>query len=539
MSSRPQFPLPANYFPKCVISSEKAQAYKLQMDDLLKTGLQEENQFVTSESERMARKLCKRKSIFRLFRPSIWSIKNGPLLPEDLKPSKGNSSCRMRFSRKRKVMQVVCVSHIQGKLEDLMYGMQHSTSEEYRAFGHLTHDKTLDGTILASIESGTFEDPFGFLGIKWSVRAPFGKKLSKRQDVCCIESSGLSKDQHGAIFGYRCMEAIHEPSLCPLFPAKYVTRAQVFKSICIARQITPTTIQMYTAMTITCENSLWRKALQYRIAKSLLSMDARVDCGLAKKLLSLAWKRQEEEQKCHYLSKIRRCSFPSVQRRRSSTKWPFVRSFCCNCIVGRRARRMCQLCQSRVCKQCALHCPIFAEGRMTWSVCKNCVAEAHNIPVDPEIGVKLRDKLGKDLAFDTSGCGSSFAASSATSSSSVGWMLMSNPQHSPMHLTSLGERYFPTYKLGKRSPNPTQVSQRSCANPSLADTRTSSHDHGTALEVALMESPSWSDPLLQSSRSRKLSSDEASYIQNECWDTVPPSESVFSNVFFEHQLVRD
>lgn len=537
---RPQFPLPSDYFSKCVISSEKTRAYKNQMQDMLRKGLHEECQLVHPASKLGDGIVYNRKRVCRLLCPSVWSIKNGPIVPEDLIHSRSNAPFRIKFSRKRKAMQAVCVSHVQGKLEDFMYGMQHSTSEEYRAFAHLTHDRILDAAIIANMESGTEDDPFRFLCIKWSVHAPFGKRLSKRQDMCCVESSGLSRDQNGLLFGYKCMEAIHEPSLCPLFSEKYVSRVQMLKSVCISRQITPEIVQIYTSMTIPCENTLHRKLLQYQIANSLLSMDSRVQCGMAKKLLSLAWKRQEDEQKCHYFSKIRRCSFPSVRKQRIAKKWPFVRSYCCNCIFGRRARRMCQLCQSRVCKQCTLHHPIFAIGnKKTWNVCNNCVAEAHKLPVDPRIGLKLREKMEKDLAFETSISGSSFATSSTNSSSSVGRMLMPNPQYSPMHLTSLGERYFPTYRLARKSLTSTQNSQRTCANQSLADTRTSSYGHGTALEVALMESPScWGDPLLQSSRSRKLSLGEASYIQGECWDSIPCSESVFSNTFFEHELMR-
>lgn len=153
-------------------------------------------------------------------------------------PSSSSSSSDQERNRGRTIMEVskhpqvplvFGTGTVEGSIEDMALGALATTDrmcqlrDEARKDTGIKHSK-----ILATIHKPTQEDPFRYLGVKWSCRAPL-HPLIRQRDFLDIESTGITKDAKGQRRFYYLIHSIELPQV-PEFRTHNIVRGRL--SLC-------------------------------------------------------------------------------------------------------------------------------------------------------------------------------------------------------------------------------------------------------------------------------------------------------------------
>ncbi|POM59293.1 hypothetical protein PHPALM_32000 [Phytophthora palmivora] len=103
---------------------------------------------------------------------------------------------------------ILCVGQIQGKLEDLMYGVLSEDLETMRVKASYVDDVS-GAAVLDPIVLPTLEDPFQSLIVKWmELDIPFAStSLVKNRDYVYLEGTGFVTSQSGERLGYHLLHS--------------------------------------------------------------------------------------------------------------------------------------------------------------------------------------------------------------------------------------------------------------------------------------------------------------------------------------------
>ncbi|KAG6618762.1 E3 ubiquitin ligase [Phytophthora cinnamomi] len=107
---------------------------------------------------------------------------------------------------------ILCVGLVEGKLDDLMYGVMSEDLETMRIKASYVDDVS-GAAVLSSIVQPTLEDPFQSLIVKWmELDIPFAStSLVKNRDYVYLEGTGFVTAKNGDRLGYHLLHSVSFP----------------------------------------------------------------------------------------------------------------------------------------------------------------------------------------------------------------------------------------------------------------------------------------------------------------------------------------
>ncbi|ETK77239.1 hypothetical protein F441_16803 [Phytophthora nicotianae CJ01A1] len=177
---------------------------------------------------------------------------------------------------------ILCVGTMEGKLEDLLYGVISEDLETMRMKASYVEDFS-GAAVLDAVVLPTLEDPFQSLVIKWmELDIPFhSTSLVKNRDYVYLEGTGYVTNSKGERLGYHLLHSVN-------FPQTHALPGRVRGNLSITgfwRQIGPNTMEMYaTGVMDPADAGLIRKLVVPNMANVFLSTLKYAYCGQMRKL---------------------------------------------------------------------------------------------------------------------------------------------------------------------------------------------------------------------------------------------------------------
>ncbi|KAE8902913.1 hypothetical protein PF005_g23263 [Phytophthora fragariae] len=316
-----------NPFPELVLSPDD----RAQLGDLA-------NQCITTNLEFYTKFVSSSK---RSVNPNRWKmIKEG----EKLKVySEKRSSLASTLSDELTgsgLPMLLCVGTMEGKLDDLMFGVISEDLETMRIKASYVDDVS-GAAVLEGIVLPTAERPFQSLALKWmEVDIPFRSTgFIKNRDYVYLEGTGYVTNSQGERLGYHLVHSVSFPQTGEL-PNRVRGNISI---IALWRQLGPNTMEMYaTCLVDPGDTGMIRKLAVQAIADVFLSTLKYAYCGQMRKLAFML-DRKYAESKVHGAPNRARvcvtCSSPVHSRR--------MRDF-------GKSSSTCKLCFGFVCSVCKI-----------------------------------------------------------------------------------------------------------------------------------------------------------------------------------------
>uniref|UniRef100_K3WS26 FYVE-type domain-containing protein n=1 Tax=Globisporangium ultimum (strain ATCC 200006 / CBS 805.95 / DAOM BR144) TaxID=431595 RepID=K3WS26_GLOUD len=162
--ARPRFPLPREYFDHSPLSKEQQEHYKEIAQTQLDAAVKTENEFTSVQRRQVNSRrwrLVKKQEQLRIYRR-----RSGSLGPADA----------------HALPHMLAVGHVDGSLEDIMYGKYDKSHEELQSSMACSNVSIRDSAVLHNIELATPSDPFRYLGLKWTLTQLPAAALVKPRD---------------------------------------------------------------------------------------------------------------------------------------------------------------------------------------------------------------------------------------------------------------------------------------------------------------------------------------------------------------------
>ncbi|KAG7397852.1 hypothetical protein PHYBOEH_012043 [Phytophthora boehmeriae] len=186
---------------------------------------------------------------------------------------------------------VLATGHIEGKLEDFLYGLVSTTLEETRIKASYVDD--WDGAaVLDTVVEPSLEDPFQSLVIKWmELDLPFAStSLVKNRDYVYLEGTGYVQDAKGNRLGYHLIHSVGFPST-PDLPNR--VRANL-SAVGFWRQSSPNTLEMLKTAVMDPRGDMIKKIAVPAMVHALMACAKFPYCGQMKKLAFMLDKRYKD-----------------------------------------------------------------------------------------------------------------------------------------------------------------------------------------------------------------------------------------------------
>ncbi|KAG7394907.1 hypothetical protein PHYBOEH_004499 [Phytophthora boehmeriae] len=188
---------------------------------------------------------------------------------------------------------VVASGRIDGRLEDIGYGTLANTKEVWLARNsYVKNDAFDDRKVLATLQEPSEEDPFRFVGIKWST-ADYGTFLTRR-DFLYLESMGMAFDSDGERVFYNLIHSIELDDCPPLDGRLNIIRVQM--SMCyITRQVSDKCVEMFGRGFVDPRGDMMESIGIMLLAQNVSACAGLVECSNYKKLTWLMARRRRSD----------------------------------------------------------------------------------------------------------------------------------------------------------------------------------------------------------------------------------------------------
>ncbi|OWZ15017.1 hypothetical protein PHMEG_00011419 [Phytophthora megakarya] len=314
----------------------------------------------------------------------------------------------------KKPPMVICVGSVDGTVEDILYGIHAKTRSEMGATMTFMDRHPLDCDVLAVLDSGSEQDPFRQLSIKYLLAETFGdSRVVNNRDTCMLESMGFGVDSRGKRYGYYLLRSVDVPECSPLPEDSGVVRASV-TMCCIYRQAHGS-VKVYSKAMVDLGGSLPGFMAYDAVTDLLLTNAEAVTSATAKRLTALALqslrtrKNQEPEdltssseselllsgsrygRSFNFRStKSLSTTAPSLTDEERPTSQKIVKP----CIVCgkkpkmaklvRSTHRNCGVCNQSVCTKCSIKQKLYTRAESApIACCTVCILAARQLKVDP------------------------------------------------------------------------------------------------------------------------------------------------------------
>lgn len=344
---RPRFPLPKGFFDQGALTSDQQAHYKQIAQTQLDAALQTEQDFTHVQRGKVNTqrwRLVKKQQQLRIYRRRSGSL---GLADAHALPS------------------MLAVGRMDGCLEDVMYGQYDKSHEELQASMSFSDISVRDCTVLHNIELATPEDPFHYLGLKWTLTQLPAAALVKPRDWCYLEALGIAHDRDGNRYGYAIAHSVGVPN-CPLFDERAAVRGRGSFSL-IFREVDPGTVEIFGQGLFDPSGDLIPHVSISMTTEIFAALGKAVQSAEAKKLTRMALRNYNETM-------ARR---PQLQR----TCYLCVKS---TGMFG--SLKLCNVCGATACSKCRVKRLIFTgdnHSRCEVVCCKTCILHAKSIAIRP------------------------------------------------------------------------------------------------------------------------------------------------------------
>ncbi|GMF58516.1 unnamed protein product [Phytophthora fragariaefolia] len=200
---------------------------------------------------------------------------------------------------------LLCVGTMEGKMDDLMFGVISEDLETMRIKASYVDDIS-GAAVLEDVVVPTVEQPFQSLVLKWmEVDIPFrSTNLVKNRDYVYLEGTGYFTNSQGERVGYHLLHSVSFPETGEL-PNR--VRGNI-SLIGLWRQIEPNTMEFYgTCIIDPRDTGMMRKLAVQALANVFLSTLKYAYCGQMRKLAYMLDKKYAESKLHGAPSKTRVC----------------------------------------------------------------------------------------------------------------------------------------------------------------------------------------------------------------------------------------
>ncbi|KAG7384316.1 hypothetical protein PHYPSEUDO_002781 [Phytophthora pseudosyringae] len=317
-----------------------------------------------------------------------------------------------------KTYTVKCVGSLEGSLEDILYGTHSKDRGEMHATAVYLHSSHMDCAVLNVLDSGTDDDPFRQLALKWFIAETFGDaRLVKHRDWFNIESTGMGTDAWGRRYGY-FLAKFADHAGCPPMPEDSDVIRGKMSMCCIYRQEPGAkVVDVYAKGSIDLGGGMPAFITSSASCAMMFNMAVAMESAEAKRLTKLALQHaqreateQEEEQQKAEADLIERSQKETTDSvidllaasaisssATSSTpdgrmKAPKASREPCH-VCGKKpamsklvrsSHRRCGICKERACSRCTIKRKLFGRsGPQAVSCCKVCILESKRLRIDP------------------------------------------------------------------------------------------------------------------------------------------------------------
>ncbi|KAE8904510.1 hypothetical protein PF005_g2780 [Phytophthora fragariae] len=186
-----------------------------------------------------------------------------------------------------KLPAILSVVRVEGKLDDMMYGVVNPTLEEMRIKASYVHD--FDGAaVLSTIVEPTVDEPFNSVVVKWlEMDLPLRRTgIVQNRDYVYLECTGFVRMANGDRAGYHFLHSIDFPQI-----PKLSDRVRGDMSICgFFRQVGPNVIDVCKTGLMDPAGDMIRMLAVPVMTEAFLSPLRYVHCGQMRKL---TWKMEK------------------------------------------------------------------------------------------------------------------------------------------------------------------------------------------------------------------------------------------------------
>ncbi|GMF44723.1 unnamed protein product [Phytophthora fragariaefolia] len=312
-----------------------------------------------------------------------------------------------------KTYNVVCVGSLEGTIEDALYGTHSKNRDDMQATAAFLHRAHMECAVLNVLESGSDEDPFRQVSLKWFISEMFGDaRLVNHRDWFNIESVGITTDEYGHRYGYFLAKFADHPG-CPPMPEDSDVVRGMMNMCCIYRQEPGSrVVNVYAKGSIDLGGGLPAFITSCASCAMMFNMAVSIESAEGKRLTKLALMHQDKRAKerlvgaelgmerSHQdttdsmvdLLAASAISCSTASSCDSQTKETKVSREPCH-ICGRRpamsklvrsSHRKCGICKERACGKCNVKRKLFSRsGPVNVMCCKVCIIESKSITIDP------------------------------------------------------------------------------------------------------------------------------------------------------------
>uniref|UniRef100_K3W6F0 FYVE-type domain-containing protein n=1 Tax=Globisporangium ultimum (strain ATCC 200006 / CBS 805.95 / DAOM BR144) TaxID=431595 RepID=K3W6F0_GLOUD len=247
-----RFPLPAGYFPKFELTPDETMAFQSLVTDIVKETRRDQLHYVRDGKmsiDSRTWKLAKSKERLHVYRrrsangpgqlglygaagtnESMSSLSRSGSessvddLSRRMASASVSSSNRGSFSyddvsRKSIAPSVLGFGLIEGSVDDIIYGLHESSTEEMKTMASfLGDDSLIDCAVLHTLRLTKST----YLGLKWKLT----RSLGGNRDVCFAEYVGIAVDSHGERYGFHVLESVPVGN-CPPFADNSIVRTNM------------------------------------------------------------------------------------------------------------------------------------------------------------------------------------------------------------------------------------------------------------------------------------------------------------------------
>ncbi|KAG7396286.1 hypothetical protein PHYBOEH_002511 [Phytophthora boehmeriae] len=309
----------------------------------------------------------------------------------------------MDSNKNAKTPSVLCVGSLEGSLEDILYGTHSKNRDEMQATAGYLHNSHMDCAVLSVLESGTDDDPFRQLTLKWFITEMFGDaRLVNHRDWFNIESIGISTDAWGRRYGYFLAKHV-EHSGCPPMPADSDVVRGKMAMCCIYRQEPRSrVVDVYAKGSVDLGGGLPGFLTAFAPVAMMLSLEVYMQSAEGKRLTAVALehakgregnpKNSETTESLIDMLAASTISSSISSSEDTTAKKPKSSTLPCS-VCGKKAalsklvrasHHKCGICKERVCSKCYVKRNLFGrKAPVSVVCCKVCILASKRQEIDP------------------------------------------------------------------------------------------------------------------------------------------------------------
>ncbi|GLD97937.1 hypothetical protein PINS_up006634 [Pythium insidiosum] len=377
-----RFPLAHNPFEPVELSSEECERYEKLAASLLCDTIADYQRFVTQDNRVLDRrrwKPLKTRQTVTVYKDSQHATHAPPPGSHTMDSAIGGAAWNLP--------KLLAVGVIHGSLDDVMFGAVNPDSETIKIKTAYVNDEIVDGAVLCRIKTGTDEDPFQFLGLKWLVKAHSAtvNVVVWPRDGIFLESTGIHVLPNGDRIGYHLMHSVEVPQ-CPELRSLGILRSRV-SSCYLYKQLRPRIVEVFMQTLVEPGGSAPDSLLLNSLACGLIGCWKTVWCAQNKKLTWLLDEAEATRSRAGESSSVSHGNNrdPVVVRTNGDGK-----QCCATCsrTVSHRAfckDVACALCRAVVCNKCRTARKLFYVRRngsvkhVTRTLCNACIARSNRV----------------------------------------------------------------------------------------------------------------------------------------------------------------